>query len=149
MAALHAEIISLWHQAHTARTWALTLHLMYEGMEKKRIESSTAEIFQVSFEAPVFRTNIAKLGLLGASLASDVVLVASRAKDTPKIVLDKPISFDMLKTVYKGIEQSMDEWCADLTHVALRLRAAQEGTPDPGALQYARQKRKAEKEASP
>jgi hypothetical protein len=50
-----------------------------------------------------------------------------------------------LARLYAGLENAMREWREDLCHVALRIRAREEGTLDPGTLLEAQIKRKQEK----
>ena len=84
-------------------------------------------------DAPIFKANISKLGMLGASIAADVVLVASKAKggEPTKIKSETQYSHDILATIYKGNEEVMTDWRQDLLHVASRLRSIRDGTPDP------------------
>src|SRR5262249_16072666 len=58
---------------------------------------------------------------------------------------DRPISNEMLAKLYIGMAATMEEWWADLYHVAMRIRAREEGTPDPGTLMEDQTKRRQEK----
>jgi hypothetical protein len=56
---------------------------------------------------------------------------------------------NVVAALYKALMEGMREWHADLYHVAMRIRAIEEGTPDPGTLleaQNKRQEEQAEKE---
>ncbi len=80
VAALWAEVYSLHSQVSDAQTSAWMMKTVYEQMKKQNLVSSVKEISFPVFDAPIFKANISKLGMLGASIAADVVLVASRAK---------------------------------------------------------------------
>jgi hypothetical protein len=63
----------------------------------------------------------------------------------PAAEFDRPISNEMLAKLYVGMSATMEEWWADLCHVAMRIRAREEGMPDPGALMEDQTKRRQEK----
>jgi hypothetical protein len=46
--------------------------------------------------------------------------------------------------LYVGMAASMEEWWADLCHVAMRIRAREESTPDPGTLMEDQTRRRQE-----
>jgi hypothetical protein len=71
----------------------------------------------------------------------------------PTTTQDQPLSNEVVATLYDGMADSMGEWYADLYQVAMRIRAREEGTQDPGTLQEAQTKRqrqeKEKKEKAP
>jgi len=86
-------------------------------------------------DAPIFRANIDKLGLLGPYLGADVIKVLSRADGKQhKIPFDTPMPADAVAILEKGLVKTQKKWAADIYHVAMRIRAFEEGTPDPGSL---------------
>jgi hypothetical protein len=145
--ALWAEVYSLHDQAHNAWINAQMMNIMYKGMIESG-QRSTAKTFAFpTFEAPIYREHVSRLGLLGASLAADVVLVLSMATGKQATAtLDSVIPHELLATLYEGHADKMKGWREDLYHVAARLSASTNNTADPGTLWDNRQKRKAEVE---
>jgi hypothetical protein len=88
-------------------------------------------------------------GDIEGSLGADVVRVMTKPGIAiPPAEFNRPISNEILATLYDRRADAMWEWLADLYHVAMRIRAHEEGTADPGALiedQAKRQQEKAEK----
>jgi hypothetical protein len=135
-------------QASAAQKWAASLSMITKALVQGKSVSTTKEMKTTSFEAPIYKANIAKLGLLGVSLAADVIMVCSVAKEGVVMKLENAIPNEMLATIYENNASSLLDWHADLYHVAMRIRAEEEGTPDAGTLLEAREKRekaKAEK----
>jgi hypothetical protein len=130
IAALRAEVFYLSLKAGEARRWAITMTALQEVAVEEGFPNTTTKISMYSFDAPVFKTNISQLGLLGASLAADVVAVCSRA--TPSLVaeFDKPPPARMIAGLYAAHQKELENWEQDLVHVGRRLQAAEEGTPD-------------------
>ncbi len=150
VSALWAEVYSLNAQVGDAKLNAWMMRQFYDGLAKKGHRSITKEMQFPTFEAPIFRASIDKLGLLGPSIAADVVLVVSKAKGGAQIKMrsEEPWDLEFLATIYKGHEEAMDDWRADLLHVANRLRSIMDGSPDPGILFENRKKRRDEKTAA-
>jgi len=143
MAALRAEMVGLMHRAEDVRQSSKIMHL---GLQKMIAENApdTAKSFPYpTFNAPVYQANISKIGLLGASVGADVVRVMTRTGMTvPTTVQDQPLSNEVIAKLYDTMADAMREWRADLDHVAMRIHAFEEGTPDPGTLQEAQTKRR-------
>jgi len=149
VAALWAEVAALHRQAHEARSSSLMMKAVAESMKRDRILNTSSTIGFSAFDAPIFRSNIQNLGLLGASLASDVVSVTSRANGQPiKVTLETPPSYDLLISIYTGNAETMEDWREDLKHVANRLSAAMNGSADPGTLQEDKKRRGAAKKSA-
>jgi hypothetical protein len=141
IAALRAEVYYLSLKAGEASRWALVMSALFEGGAKEGFANTATKVSMSSFDAPVYKAHIAHLGLLGASLAADVVTVCSRAIASPVAELPKPGPNMMIAKLYEAHQKVMEDWQEDLNHVALRLRALEEGTPDPGQLILAKQQR--------
>jgi hypothetical protein len=135
VAALWAETVSLHKQVGDAHMTAVLMREMAKGMQRKGAQNTSSTIIFRAFDAPIYKANIPNLGLLGASVAADVVLVASRATGTsPNVTQDHPPSWDVMATIYHGHAEMLEDWLRDLLHVANRLRSVMNGTPDPGPL---------------
>jgi hypothetical protein len=146
MAALRAEIVGLMDHAQTAMQHSITMHALLAKMAAAKAPNSTKSIRWPTFNAPVYQASVSKIGLLGASLGADVVRVMTKPGiAVPPVEFNRPISNEMLATLYDGMADGMREWFADLHHVAMRIRAREEGTLDPGTLKAKRQQEKAEK----
>lgn len=151
MAALRAEIVGLIDQARPPMDHARIMHLLLQEMGAAKAPNATKSFMAwPTFNAPVYQANISKIGLLGASLGADVVrLMAKTGITAPPADFDRPLPNEMVAAMYNGMVDGMREWCADLHHVAMRIRAREEGTPDPGTLleaQIKRQQERGEKE---
>lgn len=140
MAALRAELASLHFQADSAAGVSSKMAQIYERMAKQGVQNSLKAIQFPSFHAAIYEAHISQLGSLGASLAADIVTVASMAKPVPPTQVEA-LSLGMLAAAYLTHAVAMTNWQQDLYHVAMRLRAAEEGSPDPGILSETRAKR--------
>jgi hypothetical protein len=143
---IRAEIVSLMDQATKAQRWSDALKAMCKVMQRAGAPPATKEITLYSFDAPIFQANIGKIGLLGISLAADMIIVLSRARPATPIKFDRAIGHDMAATVYEGFSRSMGEWHSDLYYVAMRIIAAEAGKPDTGTLTEMKMKEQADKE---
>jgi len=147
MAALRAEITGLMHRAEDTIQSSNIMRSWLQEMIAAKAPNSLASFKWPTFKAPVYQVNVSNIGLLGASLGADVVSVMTRTGIIgPPATIDRPISNEVVAKLYAGLENAMREWREDLYHVALRIRAREEGTSDPGTLLEAQLKRKQEKE---
>lgn len=128
---LRAELVSLHKQAFATRHSDLRLAAAYRNFAGTK--TTVKRITLASFATPFYDANISRLGLLEASLGADIVTVFSRAKRNEPIDVNA-MDASMIATLYDTHAESMTRWAADLYHVATRIRAFEEGTPDPGTL---------------
>jgi hypothetical protein len=141
MAALRAEITGLMEQAQRAEKYSTIMQQL-----AAEAPTSTQSFKSPTFSSPVYRANISKIGLLGVSLGADVVeLMAKSGIQAPPAEFNQPLSNEMVAKLYGGMADEMREWQADLSHVAMRIRAHEEGTQDPGTLREAQKQRRQEK----
>jgi hypothetical protein len=145
MAALRAEIVGLMDQAMRTGQSARTTQHFYQALSKRKAPGATKSFTSPTFEAPVYRANISKIGLLGASLGADVVKVMAPTGVKMQMAFDLPMDHDMMAVAYEGLADRMEEWHGELYHVAMRFRAKEEGTPDPGTLIETHDQRRAKK----
>jgi hypothetical protein len=145
MAALRAEIVGLMHEASAAVQAARMAQHFYEALSKQKARAATKSFRARTFEAPVYRAKVSKIGLLGASLAADVVKVMSLTGVSPQMTFDVPMDHDSMAGLYGAYADRMEEWHGELHHVAMRLLALESGTPDPGTLLETRKQREAKK----
>ena len=146
MAALRAEIVGLMEQAQTTEEHSTLMHAFLQGKITARAPNFTKSFEWPTFNAPVYQAHIPKLGLLGASLGADVVrLMAKTGITIPLAEFARSLSNEMVAKTHAAIADRMRDWQADLLHVAMRIRAREEGTPDPGMLLEAQSKRRQEK----
>lgn len=107
----------------------------------KRYPDQRGKVMIGSFPAPIYKASIDKLGLLGPSIAADVIMVFSKANiefDPEKI---PEVDGHILSSLYQNAADSQKEWLADIYHVCDRLKSIEFGSPDPGLLIQARQRR--------
>jgi hypothetical protein len=135
-ASLRAEMIHLHRLAQEAET--LSLHLKEKYLEHAQAGAAPTidKVPMESFDAPIFRSHLSKIGLLGPSLAADVVIVLSVADGKSQdFESTSPLTMEFIaNTLYARHALKMKHWQEDLFHVAMRIRAVEEGTPDPGTL---------------
>jgi len=144
LSALRAEIVYLWGKANDAQSGSDALRHTYLEYASRGTPPSKGPIPFPSFDAPVFRANIDNLGLLGASLGADMITVLSYADGKSKdFNSEQPIKQDLLAKLYEGNALLLKHWAQDLYHVAMRIRAIEEGTPDPGTLSATQRERRA------
>jgi hypothetical protein len=103
MAALRAEIVGLMDTASKAMQNARMMQRFYEALAKGRTPAVTKSFIAPTFEAPVYRANISKLGLLGASLGADVVKVMAPTGVKVEMAFDIPMDHDMIATLHEGL----------------------------------------------
>jgi hypothetical protein len=142
LGALRAEIASLFGAVTDAQNHVSTLILLEQFLKQSGQPPTTKTIALRTLETPVFKANISNLGVLGAYLGADIIKVLSRAngKDL-KIEQAQPMPHDAVITIYEGNRSSLRKWGSDLYHVAMRIIAYEDGTPDPGTLIETQNKR--------
>ncbi len=135
LGALRAEIVYLLGAVSDAENNIYAMIQIEKALMASNRPPSTKTIALHSFTAPVFQANISNLGLISANLGADIIKVLSRAngKDI-KIERDEPMPHDIALMIYEGNHRVLQKWRFDLYHVAMRIRAAEESTPDPGTL---------------
>ena len=141
-----AESVTVWKQVVNAENNARIFGMVHQGFHKERMPViETTKILFPKINAPVFLANISNLGLLGSSLAADVVEVLSRA-DGHGLNMDAAPALDhqMIQKIYEANSQSMKHWRQDLYHVAIQIDAILNGRPDPGGLKATEEERRKE-----
>ncbi|MCS3929553.1 hypothetical protein M2175_004584 [Bradyrhizobium elkanii] len=133
-ASIRAEIAALMPGANGAGLGSYNLAVMNKALHDHGKQSTAKKIVLTSFEAQVFKANIDKIGLLGVSIAADVIKVLSRARPGISVELDAPIPHSVSAALYASDYDSMNKWHSDLHHVALRIIAQENGAKDPGTL---------------
>lgn len=145
LGSLRAEIASLFGAVTDAQKHVWTLALIAKAIKKSGQSPSTKVIALHTFEAPVFKASISNLGILGANLGADVIRVLSKANGKEvKFQQEIALPHDVVITLYEGNHAALEKWASDLYHVAMRIRAAEDGTPDPGTLVETQDERYAE-----
>jgi hypothetical protein len=143
MAALRAEIVGLMQQADHAMRNSRMLQSFHEALSKGKARAVVKSFVGPTFEGPVYRANVSKIGLLGASLGGDVVEVMTMTGIKPHVTFDAPMDHGMIATLHEGLADRLEEWHGELYHVAMRLLAIEGGRPDPGTLLEKQTKRQA------
>jgi murein L,D-transpeptidase YcbB/YkuD len=143
MAAMWAEAVTVWQHVANAENVSRAFGLMHEAFQKQRMPviASTRIVFE-TINAPVFTANISNLGLLGSSLAADVVSVLSRANGNGANVDASAMTHDMIHKLYVAHTESLKHWRQDLFHVSMRINALLHGLPDPGSLKATENERR-------
>jgi hypothetical protein len=130
-------------RVHRAEDTIKSSNIMQSWLEE--MIAAIAKFCGVIQVADIQRANVSNIGLLGASLGADVSVMTRTGIIDPPATIDRPMSNEVVAKLYAGLENAMREWREDLCHVALRIRAREEGTLDPGTLLEAQIKRKQEK----
>jgi hypothetical protein len=154
-AALTGELFSLWHQVKNANATPTAQSILLDEMIKDGAQGKRDAILPIfPIRVPIYEANIAKLGLLGSSLAGDVARVFSRATIAPSTSAGQqaPQKMDikMLKGMIDGLVQANKDWLEDISHVIRRLSALERGTSDdPGPLYLLEQERERKRKTQP
>ncbi|MCK1734758.1 hypothetical protein IVA79_12500 [Bradyrhizobium sp. 138] len=141
LSGLRAEMVSL-HK--TAFATAQTHHqfaLIYKAMHEHNAPSTMKEWTINGYKTPFYKENISKLGLLGVSLAADVIRVYSMVFDDRKVVWEKAAPNSVVAVAYAAGAVLAYKFNADLYHVCMRIIAVEEGSSDPGTLAETEEKR--------
>jgi hypothetical protein len=112
-----------------------------------RYPEKSGKLMVAAVAAPIYKANIARIGALGPSVAADVIMVFSKTNleiDSEKI---PESGGGVLAAVYKNAADVQKDWLADIIHVCERLKSIEYGSPDPGILIEARQRREKAKAA--
>ena len=140
LSALRAELLSLHAQADNSRSFSHFGSKIYDAFASQKLPNSVKKFPWPKFETPIYKANLQRLGILGTSLAADVILMCNRAGGE-QIDFGTTISNDMAAEMYKAAAKATEEWMQELHHVAMRIQSVEEGTPDPGTLTDFRAKR--------
>jgi hypothetical protein len=132
---LWAEIISLDAELREDLFNVRMFAEMHKSYRKRGIANTVKGISFKSHNAPYYKANIQKIGLLGPSLGADVIKVLSRADGSSHLYAqDTILSNDTMITMYDGNADSLMDWRDELAHVAKRINALVHNHPDPGSL---------------
>lgn len=136
LSAIRAELAALHWEVYEAKQNSDKYGAMHRMLVQHHRPDNTRAVLMPSFDAPIFKANIGNLGLLGTSLGADVIRVLSRADGKVKTAppTEKPMPNDMVAMLYEAYSASLEQWRANLHHVAMRILATENGTPDPGTL---------------
>jgi hypothetical protein len=137
-AALHGELLASITRLSNTRQW-LELLLVTAGELAKSGGSLQAPLKIPRVPTPVYDANIAKMGLLGASIVADVAEVYGILQ--AELEWTQP-NANLAKILVKGVIDTMPDRISDILHVGSRLMAIQYGTEDPGLLSANRKSRK-------
>jgi hypothetical protein len=150
LAGLAAELNALHDHFHHLRNHAAVLKAVLEVGTEQGADRIAKSIEYKTVSTPLFDANVNRLGLLGMSLAADVVYVVTRAKLPVNIQTEKPMDNRMAAKLYEGLVTTFENQRDDIGHVVRRIIAFENGAPasapDPGTLyafQEARSKSKA------
>jgi hypothetical protein len=145
LAAIRAEIAAVHCKICEQQMGVERLANWYRAFASAKLPSTNKTFGYYSPKAIVFETNIAKIGLLGTNLGADVIKVLSKA-DGKNLTIDlvHTVDHDVYAKLYEGQSSGLKKWASDLFHVAMRIRAYEDGTPDPGTLTETQEKRYAE-----
>jgi hypothetical protein len=143
LSALRAEIVALHASAGDHRERAANFALGYQAFVKAGAADTVRSLSSPVLDAPIFRANVEKLGLLGPNLGADIIKVLSRANGKPvePTPATQPFPNKFVCQFYEAQETYFAKWAADLYHVAMRIRAEEDGTPDPGTLAHTQEAR--------
>jgi hypothetical protein len=113
-AAISAELVALVPGVQRSLSLLKGYKVILDAVGKADKSVKSPIVFS-EFMTPIYDANVAKLGLLGASIASDVVTVYAMAKIKPKNTEDQFVAAGVAK-LYEGLVAGFENW-------ALRYRA--------------------------
>ncbi|MGN7773213.1 hypothetical protein [Phyllobacterium sp. 22552] len=135
-AALQGELIALLPNLDAATRFYRMQCEGYQAFLKQGGSKNTdaqIKLFE-GFNVPIFQTNIGQLGLLGPSIAADVVIVFSRAINKVVHLSDEKAPIELAIQVMEHLVKNHQEWSRDIHHVVARLGSVQGFFEDPGIL---------------
>jgi hypothetical protein len=140
--ALHGELIAAAYKYSATMSWLRVYSATVDGIAKTPGGTVPAPVKVPRTPTPVYDANVAKVGLLGASLAAAQAYGILQAE----LEWTQPphISAKLLAPVLKGCVDAMPDNVSDILHVGGRLAAFQYGSEDPGLLVLERKRRKEE-----
>lgn len=137
-AALAGELTGLQETVNNGRMMRLLQAAIYEHSPETKLQAGIQ--FMASQATPIYDQQIMHIGILGPSLAGDVVKVWRFPKaETPKT--DFQVTAEMAATLLKGLEEGTVSWLADSHHVHTRLMSVFGNVEDPGPLYFEQQRR--------
>lgn len=134
LSGLRAEMVSLHTTAYASAQSNHQFALVYKAMHEHNAPATMKEWTVAGYKTPFYTDNISKLGLLGVSLAADVIRVYSMVFDDRRVVWEKAAPNSVVSVAYGTAAVLAYRFNADLYHVCMRFRSVEEGTPDPGTL---------------
>jgi len=132
--ALRAEIMALTWEVTKSVQWATTMAVLLRGARGQW--TGGVKIPSRAMKTPVFDANVSKLGLLGASVAGDVIAVLAKVRaDTsindPKDVLDNKV----VANYYEGLSKSFEAMYEEMMRISTRLECIENSKiEDPGSV---------------
>jgi len=140
---LLAEIISLDAELREDLFNVKMFAEMHKSYKARRQENTVKGISFKSHDAPFYKANIQRLGLLGPTLGADIIKVLGRADGAPHLYAqDMVLPNETMITMYEGNADALMNWRDDLAHVAKRIEAISHNHPDPGSLASTAKQRK-------
>ncbi|WP_435655038.1 hypothetical protein [Brucella pituitosa] len=141
VASLQAELSMLLDQVHGQRNIIFTqTAMMRTAKDSPYLRDQESEIILPIYKTPIYDAHIDKLGLLGFSLASDVIKVYSGTKMTSNNTKFKP---EQQLVLYEAFNSFYGNWSGEIVHVVTRLNSALGYCDDPGNLYQFRNERDA------
>jgi hypothetical protein len=95
-----------------------------------------------SSEPRIFAANAARIGVLGPSIASDVVEMYQILLWSGEVPAATTLTGTQISKLFEAQLEALDDWIQDQHHVNLRLLSLYGSQEDPGPLYFERQKRK-------
>jgi hypothetical protein len=96
LGALRAETAYLFGEVSNAERHVMGLVTIQKALVHRGLPPTAKALALHTFDAPVFKANISKLGLLGAYLGADIIKVLSKANGKEiKFTLDQPFPHEV------------------------------------------------------
>lgn len=134
--ALRGELVAIFGTIKDTRKYYIIQAEVYRHFPDRK-----GKIMWFNIKAPLYEKMIDKLGLLGASVAADVIMVYSKANMGADPEKMPEADGAILSKIMDGAAEIHLEWMQDIAHVCERLKSVEFDTPDPGILVEARQAR--------
>lgn len=134
LSGIRAEIVSLHRATFNSAQNHHQFALLYKAMHESGAPSSMKEFTINGFKARFFDENVGKLGLINVSLAADIIKVYSMIFEDRKVVWEKAAPNSVVSVAYATAAVTAYRFNSDLFHVAMRIRAFEDNTLDPGTL---------------
>ncbi|MDR6635092.1 hypothetical protein J2X72_003904 [Phyllobacterium sp. 1468] len=133
-AALQGELIALLSRVHDGQAWLRMQTRFWKiAAADKDLKDVDVPFSFPSYHVPAFEANIQRLGLLGPSIAGDVVSVFGMATNKTAEPM-KAIKPAMAAMLAEGLLDAHKDWSDRIVRVGGRLGSIQGFLDDPGSL---------------
>ncbi|SDP46367.1 hypothetical protein SAMN05428967_2234 [Phyllobacterium sp. YR620] len=134
-AALFGELVALEKRCLNVQQFYKLQRVVWEKLANdNQFKNIEVPVNWPRYKTPIFEANIARLGVLGSSVAGDVASIFGKVSVNPESELPKVLP-EIAAIMAKGVVDGHDGMIKEMLHVSKRLSALQGIGHDPGHWQ--------------